>query len=153
MCRAALGQAAAQNYPGDTAVPLAVPVAMPLAVPEEQMGSTQQLNKVADPYQEGDPIRDPGFRQEYLHDDGTINECVPLPTDQRRPTHRCPHRAPGDLAADVRTCIMCKRERSKCRAQHQRSMLAPRRAHPLRLARADMALPQQLSWGAGVYCG
>ena len=71
MCSAALGQAAAQNYPAGMAVPL--------AAPEEQHKSTQQLNKVEDPYQDGDPIRDPGFRKEYLHDDGTINECVPRP--------------------------------------------------------------------------
>jgi hypothetical protein len=79
VCSAALGQAAAQNYPAGMAVPLAVPLAMPLAAPEEQQKSTQQLNKVEDPYQDGDPIRDPGFRKEYLHDDGTINECVPRP--------------------------------------------------------------------------
>jgi hypothetical protein len=36
--------------------------------------ATQILNKVADPYQENDPMQDPGFRDEYMHLDGSINE-------------------------------------------------------------------------------
>ena len=66
VCSAALGHAAAQ-------------------VPVRNM---QALNKVADPYREGDPIRDPSFRGEYMHDDGTINECVPPPRLPRAPHRR-----------------------------------------------------------------
>ena len=35
---------------------------------------TQALNKVQDPYHDNDPIRDPAFREEYMHPDGSINE-------------------------------------------------------------------------------
>jgi len=39
-----------------------------------QKTATQMLNRVADPYQADDPIKDPGFRDEYMHADGSINE-------------------------------------------------------------------------------
>ena len=35
---------------------------------------TEALNRVADPLQDDDPIRNPDFREDYLHADGSINE-------------------------------------------------------------------------------
>lgn len=41
-----------------------------------QQQRMQALNKVADPLHEDDPIRNPEFRDDYMHADGSINECV-----------------------------------------------------------------------------
>eukprot|EP00277_Geminigera_cryophila_P010837 CAMPEP_0179452056 /NCGR_PEP_ID=MMETSP0799-20121207/36018_1 /TAXON_ID=46947 /ORGANISM="Geminigera cryophila, Strain CCMP2564" /LENGTH=134 /DNA_ID=CAMNT_0021247749 /DNA_START=27 /DNA_END=431 /DNA_ORIENTATION=+ len=58
---AALEQAAAQQVPWQTQL---------------QNQQTQVLNRVADPYRDNDPIRNPEFREEYMHADGSINERV-----------------------------------------------------------------------------
>ena len=54
----ALGQAAAQAQ----------------YIPEAQMAPVQQLNKIADPFRENDPIHNPDFREVYMHADGSVNE-------------------------------------------------------------------------------
>ena len=41
-----------------------------------QQQRMQALNRVADPLAENDPIRNPDFRDDYMHADGSINECV-----------------------------------------------------------------------------
>jgi len=56
---AALGQAAAQQAPWQTQL---------------QNQQTQVLNRIADPYRDNDPVRNPQFREQYMHADGSINE-------------------------------------------------------------------------------
>lgn len=58
---AMIGQASAQQAPWQ------------MQLKDQQM---QVLNRVADPYKHNDPIRNPEFREEYMHADGSVNERV-----------------------------------------------------------------------------
>jgi len=57
---AMIGQASAQQLPWQ------------MQLKDQQM---QVLNRVADPYKHNDPIRNPEFREEYMHADGSVNSA------------------------------------------------------------------------------